>query len=136
MKTGCELIQVERQRQMEAEGWTPGHDDQHPDGALAMAAVCYAAPDLLYHRAFTRDWKGRRCYSVNGLHLVDPWPWESRWDKRMGYGDRRENPGNIIPDPDTYSDSERLGLLVKAGALIAAEVDRLLRARKAAASED
>jgi hypothetical protein len=41
----------------------------------------------------------------------DPWPWEPEWDKR-GSGDRMRD-------------------LVKAGALIAAEIDRLQRSAKA-----
>lgn len=47
-------------------------------------------------------------------------------------GLRPLNPGNSPPCPSTYSDEERVDLLVKAGALIAAEIDRLLRkARRA-----
>ena len=42
MKTGIELIAEERQRQIEVEGYTPDHDDQHGYGELAMAAMCYA----------------------------------------------------------------------------------------------
>lgn len=126
---GTDLIAAERARQLAAEDWTPEHDDQHGDGQLSMAAICYAAPDLIYHRPYTRDWNNKRCYPVNSLRLADPWPWDDRWDKRLVYGDRRENPGNVLPDPDTYSDKERLDLLVKAGALIAAELDKLLRQR-------
>lgn len=33
---------AERSRQVEAEGWTPEHDDAHSDGSLAVAAACYA----------------------------------------------------------------------------------------------
>ncbi|STB30253.1 hypothetical protein [Citrobacter koseri] len=32
---------AERQRQQSVEGWTPEHDDEHCNGELAMAAVCY-----------------------------------------------------------------------------------------------
>lgn len=42
MKTAIELIAEERQRQIEVEGYTPDHDDQHGYGELAMAAMCYA----------------------------------------------------------------------------------------------
>src|SRR5690606_333611 len=34
-------VLAERRRQIEAEGWTPGHDDKHAEG-LACAAACYA----------------------------------------------------------------------------------------------
>jgi hypothetical protein len=37
-------VMAERRRQVEQEGWTPGHDDTHDDGSLALAAVCYAHP--------------------------------------------------------------------------------------------
>lgn len=35
-------IAAERRRQVEVEGWSPEHDDEHPNGEMAMAAVCYA----------------------------------------------------------------------------------------------
>ncbi|PXB75626.1 hypothetical protein CW299_41965, partial [Pseudomonas aeruginosa] len=35
-------VQAERRRQVEAEGWTPKHDDEHADGQMAQAAGCYA----------------------------------------------------------------------------------------------
>lgn len=35
-------VTAERRRQIEAEGWTPEHDDEHSDGSLAMIAGCYA----------------------------------------------------------------------------------------------
>jgi len=31
-------VLAERRRQIEAEGWTPEHDDEHDAGALALAA--------------------------------------------------------------------------------------------------
>lgn len=42
---GAELIAAERQRQIEREGWTPSHDDQHIHGELAAVAACYATPN-------------------------------------------------------------------------------------------
>ncbi|MCT5529908.1 hypothetical protein LZL70_30340, partial [Pseudomonas aeruginosa] len=35
-------VQAERRRQVEAEGWTPEHDDEHSHGQMARAAACYA----------------------------------------------------------------------------------------------
>lgn len=67
---------------MDAEGWTPAHDDGHVAGDLAQAAAAYALND------------------------EDLWPWEA---------DGSWNPGDV---------KRRL---VKAGALIAAEIDRLER---------
>jgi hypothetical protein len=80
--SGAELIAAERQRQIEAEGWTPEHDDGHATGDLAEAAAAYTLND------------------------VTLFPWPDWW-----------KPGT---DP--------VRRLVKAGALIAAEIDRLSRA--------
>lgn len=96
---GIALIATERGRQIEQEGWTADHDDQHADGELAIAAACYA---LAEHA---------RSY---GRHYVDElpvkWPWHEGWWK---------------PTPD-----DRIRELAKAGALIAAEIDRIRRAKK------
>lgn len=35
---------MERKRQIDKEGWTLEHDDQHTDGSLATAAAFYASP--------------------------------------------------------------------------------------------
>ncbi len=92
IKSGVELITAERQRQIEEEGWTPDHDDQHINGELALAAACYAIPPM----------------SIRGSGLVlRLWPWKRKWWK---------------PTPD-----DRIRELKKAGALIAAEIDRLQR---------
>lgn len=116
---GTELIAKERQRQVNEEGWTAEHDDEHIDCSLALAAICYAAPVKIY----ILDWRAA------GPCFFDPWPdsWDRGYDKRSEYGERRENPSNSVPDPATYTMKERLDLLVKAGALIAAEIDRLHR---------
>lgn len=98
--SGVDLIAAERTRQIEEEGWTPEHDAQHRGSALAWAAACYAAPVPIY----------RQERLAAGTSFLDPWPW------RYGGQDKR----NAAPTPD-----ERLRELVKAGALIAAEIDRL-----------
>ena len=114
MKTGIEIITTERERQVTEEGWTPEHDDHHTDGSLARAAICYATPVKIYVQ-------GR---SARSIHFSDPWPktWDHCWDKRP-----EPEHGNTIPDPDTYSDKKRIDLLAKAGALLAAEIDRINR---------
>ena len=38
---GMKRIKAERQRQIEKEGWDSGHDDEHEDGVLEAAALCY-----------------------------------------------------------------------------------------------
>lgn len=93
MRSGVSRISAERARQIGEEGWSPEHDDEHADGQMAWAAVCYAAPGKVYR-------VGSRPY--------DPWPWAERWDKR--------------------TEHDRIRQLTIAGALIAAEIDRLQRA--------
>jgi hypothetical protein len=105
--TGVERIAAERARQNE--GWSAAHDDEHDTGALAMAACCYAAPQRLYVR----------CDYAAGVTFNDPWPWDQR-------DDHRPYDGNVLIDP---TDEQAIRLLEKAGALIAAEIDRLLRAQ-------
>ena len=95
MSTGIELIAVERERQLSQEGWTPQHDDEHKDGVLARAAMCYAAE-------VTGLDESNQVFNVKTW----AWPWEERWWK---------------PSDDPIRN------LVKAGALIAAEIDRLQR---------
>ena len=97
MKTGAELIAEERQRQIEVEGWTKKHDAQHKDGELAKAAICYAEPTPHY-----REVNRHVLFRVPN-HVFWPQTWDLKWFK----------PTNRIRD------------LVKAGALIAAEIDRL-----------
>lgn len=95
-KTGIELIAEERQRQIEKEGWTHEHDDQHNTGDLAHAAAAYASAEL-YRRTTSEGYD-------NTPHI---WPFERKWWK---------------PTPEN-----RIRELQKAGALIAAEIDRLQR---------
>ncbi|KWK48040.1 hypothetical protein WT81_05020 [Burkholderia stagnalis] len=56
-------VLAERRRHVEQEGWTPEHDDQHTDGAMARAAACYAYPELT---------------AIAGLRT---WPWDTTWWK-------------------------------------------------------
>jgi hypothetical protein len=103
---GAERIAKERQRQIEKEGWTADEDDNsHVLGELAKAAVCYALPDE-YRGVSAMFSKGHYPESLQDYL----WPWDSKWWK--------PTPGNRIRE------------LEKAGALIAAEIDRLLRLEK------
>lgn len=92
---GVALIAAERQRQMAVEGWTPEHDSEHAAGELAVAAACYAAPEVCNSDGET----GTR----PRMAILAHWPWALSWWK----------PGDRIRE------------LTKAGALIAAEIDRL-----------
>ena len=110
METGIELISEDRARQINEEGWLPEHDAEHSEGELAMAACCYAAPTRIYIKKDV----------ANGYLLTDPWPWTEEWDKRQ-----REHGGNVLANPDNQVKELRVRNLVKAGALIAAEIDRI-----------
>lgn len=110
-RTGAERIADERRRQVASKRYSAEHDDQeHDDGSLARAAACYASPDRIYvHRS-----------NFDSHVFADPWPWGDSSDRRhIGIG------GRIDPDV-----AARIRLLEKAGALIAAEIDRLLRTKE------
>ncbi len=83
----------ERHRQINAEGWTPKHDDEHGDGALAEAAAVYALSE--------RQIEIIRYRGGSISELFPEWPYKPK--------DRRRD-------------------LVRAGALILAEIERLDRA--------
>lgn len=93
-------VLAERRRQIAGEGWTPEHDDAHDDGELALAACAYALPDFQRHRVETVTARG------TAPLWQRLWPWAREWWKPK----------------DVRSD------LVRAGALIIAEIERLDRA--------
>src|SRR5262245_30852266 len=121
-----ELIERERQ-QIDLEGWKPERDDEYKGGEIALAACCYAAPCRLYILKTT---------SPLSLTLEDPWPWHPRFDKRYDCGEVTNDGLIELPEPSTYSRQERIDLLVKAGALIAAEIDRLTHSVQAAPASE
>lgn len=95
---GVELIARERHRQISVEGWDAAHDAAHASGELASAAVCYAT--VVPKRA------------TRGNNRPPPnWPWDKKWWKPKSDG----HANNLC----------RVADLVRAGALIAAEIDRL-----------
>ena len=97
MASGAVKIANERLRQINQEGWTAEHDDEHDDGMLTRAAICYADKAAVQARG-VRD----------SGQMRPIWPFEPRWYK---------------PSEDPVEN------LVKAGALIAAEIDRIQRTR-------
>lgn len=117
--TAIELIAAERKLQIEKEGWSPEHDDGHTEGQLADAAACYAATTAIYIQS---------AYSVNGrgksFVFADAWPFDVEWDKRP-----RDGRMGDLKEP---TEKQRLRMLVKAGALIVAEIERLQRAKPSA----
>lgn len=90
-------IAAERRRQVEQEGWSSDHDDQHSRGELALAASCYAASCADWQEGFEPD-----------VAAPEAWPWHRSWWKPK---DPRRD-------------------LIRAAALIVAEIERLDRAEK------
>lgn len=92
-------IAAERKRQIEAEGWSENHDDEHGNAELARAAAAYAA-----HAGLFRDARQLASnYRLKAPHEL--WPWHHRWWKPK---DPRRD-------------------LIRAAALIVAEIERLDR---------
>jgi hypothetical protein len=106
MGTGAEAIAVERAAQLLREGFTPKHDAEHVQGELADAAACYALIASYQARTGMKDVSGH----------VPPlgWPWEAAWWKPS---------------------AEPMKNLVRAGALLAAEIDRRVLAEREAQLE-
>lgn len=107
---GAELIAEERKRQIEKEGFSAEHDANHLCSELTDAAVMYAM------RAY---WKKRIDPMIVGTDEMPGIMWP--------FGIEFFKPSNE-PWPDG-----RIKDLVKAGALIAAEIDRLLNIKKGGA---
>ena len=86
--TGQQLIAAERQRQIDAEGWTPEHDDQHGAQVLELAALCY------------RD--------AAGDDSAQPaqWPWDTGWWKPKSRKRNLERAGALYQASDA---AERAG---------------------------
>jgi hypothetical protein len=114
-KTGAEMIAEERRRQIHIEGFTPEHDAENSDRELAMAARCYLAQYV--ERAWLLEGfnDGAQRYEADAEDLPNDWP--EAWD------------------PDFWKPENPIRDLVRAGALIAAEIDRLQRIQKAQSAE-
>jgi len=93
-------VLAERERQKSVEGWTAEHDDEHAGGEMAGAAACYATGRWLLQTV--SFYRGRRRLTEE----KPVWPWGVMWWKPR---DKRSN-------------------LVRAGALILAEIERIDRA--------
>jgi hypothetical protein len=94
------LIVDERKKQVAKLGFDAYHDDQHVDGELANAAAHYASTydEIFYDLPASTQIE-------DGVERV--FPFEPRWDQKK--------------------DDSRLDQLAKAGALVVAEMGRLLR---------
>lgn len=93
-------VLAERQRQVNVERWTPERDDEYTDGELSRAASCYAL--MAWREKCLSDGE----YAASQKALPFYWPWDPAWWKPT---DPRRD-------------------LVKAGALILAEIERIDRA--------
>lgn len=106
--TGAEQIQAERNRQMLDEHFDAAHDDEHARGELILASIGYAMEAIPQFIPIEV-----RVGVVTRVEDDDTppdwWPWEESWWK---------------PSTDPVVN------LVKAGALIAAEIDRIQRTRR------
>lgn len=105
-------VAAERRRQIEVEGWSADHDDLHDSGQMARAAAWYTMnasyvgrSDCLNDVADTHH-ELHKIFSAE--HSAFSWPWLRKWWK----------PKNARHD------------LVKAAALIVAEIERIDRACK------
>lgn len=96
-QTGAELIAAERQRQIEKKGHTVEQDDRYEDGELLHGAESYIEAS---------KWHGEADFKRYDLD-DSPWPWD------QGF-----NPGEPV---------DAILCLTKAGAMLAAEIDRLQR---------
>lgn len=108
--TGAELIAREYERQI-AEGHTPEHDDQHVHDELVRAAICYAYPPQFRHDVPLKTGElgeGWVACSTGQAEVFVPELWP--------FNPREWQPGR-----------DRVRELTKAGYLIAAEIDRLIR---------
>lgn len=71
-------VLAERRRQVEAEGWTPEHDDGYRDGDLALAASSYA------------------CAAANFDDAARDFPWPQAWWKPSTPRRNLEKAGALI----------------------------------------
>lgn len=97
---GIQKIAAERTRQIQDENWTPEHDDAHQNGELAEAAAVYAK--------YATPAKFPTAVRLAAAGSAPPeWPWEPKW----------------------FKPTSREDMIIKSGALNAAELDRLERCR-------
>lgn len=99
-------VVAERERQIRTEGWSPEHDASHPEGQLALAAICYAGQHADLGEAFIET--DQDIGTAQGEGPPYRWPWGPRSKERD---------------------------LVRAGALLAAELDRDPSRRRDVSSE-
>ena len=126
-------VLLERERQILVKGWNLSHDDQHATGELAEAAACYA--HTAFGAAFLAHQQGLpeadRCVDLEAFIAPEKWSAPEGRDESMDLS------WPWIPMAWKPSSSARRNLL-KAGALIQAELERLDRqeTKKAEVDDD
>lgn len=95
----AEELLLERQRQIEVENFGPRHDDAHDKGEIAAAAACYAM------HACAGSIENKELQLRAWAFMKDLWPWAQHW----------------------WKPTSRRASLVKSGAMIIAEIERLDR---------
>ena len=102
IKSGIELIADERQRQIEVEGYSAQHDSQHNASDFVYAAIAYTEAAKV----------GVNCIEIGNTNETEIML-------------RKAEMGKIYPFGWDFKPSTYVRDLVKAGALIAAAIDRL-----------
>jgi hypothetical protein len=74
-------ILLERLRQVDSEGWTPEHDDEHDSFEMTEAATCYLAWTADMRMDFDQ---------VEDILVPRHWPWSRSWWKP------KDNRSNLI----------------------------------------
>lgn len=103
---GCSLIRDERKRQIDDEMYSEDHDTLHQYGELLDAAICYCLTEYNDYGLFERPIHVEKLINVI-------WPWGQEY----------------------WKPKDKLRNLIRAGALIAAELDRLNRIERQKYSE-
>ena len=110
MSAAIDDVLAERQRQISAEGWTAGHDDEHHNREMAQAADCYVSHYVCRSWLVDADSELRKKLGGSLARYQEEetpsdWPWDEKWWKPK---DPRRD-------------------LVRAAALLIAEIERLDR---------
>lgn len=110
MKSGIEIIAEERKRQVEVKKYDAEHDADETSFQMSTAAGCFIA------NALNKEFKDHTHYDNLGpvarfqLRQVDTKKWKEEWP---------------WSDHDGRKQADVITSLAKAGALIAAEIDRI-----------
>ena len=110
MKTGIELIAEERQRQIDVEGYNEQHDSQHDFSQLTSAATTYIDAAILTAKSIKIGNSNEA--SISWHQYNEPFEWKNL---KLGWPWEEES----------FKPTTPLKNLIKAGALIAAAIDRL-----------